>query len=54
MHHDIKHPSIPAIIAGKDALNKPANGSLLDIVNLPDMLSHIVLIFLLADLQPIL
>lgn len=53
-HADIKLQSIPAIIARKDALNELPNRSLLYIVNFPDMLSHIVLIFFLADLKPIL
>lgn len=51
---DIKLQSIPAIIGGKDALNELPNSSLLDIINLPNMLSHIVLVLLLADLQSIL
>ena len=50
----IKLLSAPTIIAWKNALNKLVNGSLLDIINLLDMLSHVVFILFLAQLQPIL
>lgn len=50
----IKIPSVPAVIARKDALNELPNGRLADVVDLLDVLGHIVLVLFLAHLQPIL
>ena len=46
----IKIPSVPAVIARKDALNELPNGRLADVVDLLDVLGHIVLVLFLAHL----